>query len=132
MKKYFIVLLFLTMPAWATDRYPFSHEQQAQQFNQLIQEFRCLVCQNEDLASSNAALAEDLRQQVYQMVIAGKSNQEITDYMVNRYGDFVLFKPPVVEKTIFIWCLPFILLIAGFFIFYRITKRYSKVRAHVE
>lgn len=127
MKKLLIILLFaLMMPALAGDRYPFANAQQATRFNHLIQQFRCLVCQNEDLASSNASLALDLRQQVYQMIIAGKSDTEITQYMVKRYGDFVLFKPPFDKETFFIWLLPILLLLGGSIIFYWVIKKYSR------
>lgn len=130
MKKIFLLLTvmisFMLSVTWAGDRYPLLNQQQTDQFNQLIQQFRCLVCQNEDLASSNAALAEDLRQQVYQMVRAGQSDAAITRYMVNRYGDFILFKPPLQRTTIFIWVLPFLLLIVGMIIFYRVTKKYAQ------
>ena len=121
-----LIVLFISPLAWAGDRYPFTDANQENRFNQLIQQFRCLVCQNEDLASSNASLAADLRQQIYQMVTAGKSNVEITHYMVNRYGDFVLFKPPFMGETIFIWLLPFLLLVGGFSIFYVVIRKYSR------
>ena len=127
MKNIVIIFLILTMTsAWAGDRYPFVNVNQEARFNQLMQQFRCLVCQNEDLASSNAVLAGDLRQQIYQMIVAGKSNVEITQYMVNRYGDFVLFKPPLDRETLFIWSLPFLLLISGVVIFYFVIRKYSR------
>jgi cytochrome c-type biogenesis protein CcmH len=124
--KLLLIILLVSPAAWAGDRYPFTDSNQQNRFNQLMQQFRCLVCQNEDLASSNASLAADLRQQIYQMVIAGKSNAEITHYMVNRYGDFVLFKPPLMAETVFIWILPFLLLIGGFSIFYVVIRKYSR------
>jgi cytochrome c-type biogenesis protein CcmH len=74
---------------------------------------RCLVCQNQNLADSNAELAQDLRAQVYQMIQSGKSDQEIIDFMVMRYGDFVLYKPPFKLKTALLWAGPFLLLIIG-------------------
>lgn len=125
MKKIIIaclVLLLLSMTGLAADRYPFSNAIQQHRFYHLIQQFRCLVCQNEDLASSNAALAEDLRQQIYSMLNTGKTDPDIIHYMVNRYGNFVLFKPPLIKSTIFIWCAPFLLLILGFIIFYRVVR----------
>lgn len=77
----------------------------------LANELRCLVCQNQSLAESNADLALDLKNQVREMVIAGRSDAEIRDYMVARYGDFVLYKPPLKASTLFLWIGPFLLLL---------------------
>ena len=79
----------------------------------LSKELRCLVCQNETLADSRAALAEDLRVEVRELVKAGKTDQEIKDYLVARYGDFVLYRPPVEPTTWLLWFGPFLLLGAG-------------------
>ncbi len=85
---------------------------------QLEEKLRCLVCQNQSLADSNAELAGDLRLQVREQVKAGRSDQEITDYMVERYGDFVLYKPPFKATTALLWIGPFVLLAtaAGFLV----------------
>ncbi len=80
-------------------------------YNSLIQELRCLVCQNESLAGSNADLAKDLRKKVYDMLIAGKSRQDVVEYMTNRYGDFVLYNPPLKKSTLLLWIGPFVLLL---------------------
>ncbi len=74
---------------------------------------RCLVCQNQTLADSNAELAVDLRNQVRAQVKAGRSDEEIIDYLVARYGDFVLYRPPVKATTMLLWAGPFVLLVAG-------------------
>lgn len=74
---------------------------------------RCLVCQNQTLADSNAELAVDLRNQVRAQVKAGRSDAEIIDYLVARYGDFVLYRPPVKATTVLLWAGPFVLLVAG-------------------
>lgn len=121
------ILLFLIV-FWcgvccASDLYPFSNSQQEQRFNRLITQFRCLVCQNEDLASSNAALAGDLRKQVYDQVIQGKTDEDIKQYMVHRYGDFILFSPPFNWRSWLLWMGPFVLLIMGLFIIYRICRK---------
>jgi cytochrome c-type biogenesis protein CcmH len=81
----------------------------------LINELRCLVCQNNNLADSNAELAKDLRAHVYSMLLSGASDDEIVDYMVTRYGDFVLFRPPFKSTTLALWIGPFILLALGVF-----------------
>jgi cytochrome c-type biogenesis protein CcmH len=79
----------------------------------LAENLRCLVCQNESLASSHAELAEDLRREVREQMAQGKSDQEIIDYLVARYGDFVLYKPPVKSYTVLLWFGPFALLLIG-------------------
>ena len=79
----------------------------------IAEELRCLVCQNESLIASRADLAMDLKRQVREQIKAGKSDQQIRDYMVERYGDFVLYRPPVKATTLVLWVGPFALLIAG-------------------
>jgi cytochrome c-type biogenesis protein CcmH len=79
----------------------------------LAERLRCLVCQNESLASSHAELAEDLRQEVREMMLKGKSDQEIIDYLVARYGDFVLYDPPMKSYTVLLWFGPFAMLLLG-------------------
>jgi cytochrome c-type biogenesis protein CcmH len=79
----------------------------------LAEKLRCLVCQNESLASSHAELAEDLRREVREQMSKGMSDQEIIDYLVARYGDFVLYEPPVKSYTLLLWFGPFVLLLAG-------------------
>lgn len=96
---------------------------QERQYKALINELRCLVCQNQNLADSNAELARDLRNQTYTMVTQGKSNQEIADYMVTRYGDFVLYRPPLNPMTMLLWVGPFVLLLSGFVILLRLVRR---------
>lgn len=83
------------------------------QVNDIAKELRCLVCQNQTIADSHADLAVDLKNQVRQMVASGKTQKEIVDYMVQRYGDFVRYRPPVKPTTYLLWVGPFILLIAG-------------------
>lgn len=107
--------------AATVDRYPFPAEAQRQQFQGLIGELRCLVCQNQNLADSNADLAKDLRQQVYTMVLANKTDAQIKEYMTLRYGDFILFKPPFNFYTLGLWLPPLLLLMMGGVILWRIT-----------
>ncbi len=82
-------------------------------FNTLLGQFRCLVCQNESLADSNATLAADLRQQIYERVLQGQSDTDIRRYLVTRYGDYVLFEPPFTLNTTALWILPFLLVLGG-------------------
>jgi cytochrome c-type biogenesis protein CcmH len=89
----------------------------------LAAELRCLVCQNQTLADSNAPLAVDLRNQIREQIAAGKSEQDVLDFMVARYGDFVLYRPPLKASTIALWVGPFVLLVAGAFLLYRMIRR---------
>ena len=118
MKKLILLLLFTVMgTAFAgVEVHEFEQAEQEQQYNRLVAELRCLVCQNQNLADSNAELAQDLRQEVYEMIQNGASDQEIVNFMVARYGDFVLYRPPFKTTTAFLWIGPFIILIAGFVI----------------
>lgn len=81
--------------------------------NEIASELRCLVCQNQTIADSHAELAIDLKNQVREMVGEGRSDKEITDYMVKRYGDFVLYRPPVNNATVLLWVGPFLFLVLG-------------------
>ena len=107
-----ILLYALLLPAQAAiEAYKFSDEATEAEYKELIKELRCLVCQNQNLADSDADLAKDLRQQTYEMLQQGKDRQQIVEYMVNRYGDFVLYRPPLKTDTLLLWAGPFILLL---------------------
>lgn len=94
----------------------------------LAEKLRCLVCQNESLASSHAELAEDLRREVREQMQKGMSDEEIIDYLVSRYGDFVLYDPPMKSYTVLLWFGPFaLLLIAVGVLFYQVRKRRQTV-----
>ncbi len=96
---------------------------------QLDEELRCLVCQNQSLADSNAPLAQDLRREVRSLAAAGKSDAEIKDFLVARYGDFVLYKPPVKGITWLLWFGPFILLAGGALAWWSVTRRRGRRNA---
>ena len=106
-----IGLLFFASLAQAGEVYEFKSAQMEADYNQLINELRCLVCQNQNLAGSNADLAKDLRQQTYELLIEGNTPDQVSEYMVARYGDFVLYRPPLQSNTLFLWLGPFFLLI---------------------
>ena len=89
----------------------------------LAHELRCLVCQNQTLADSNAPLAVDLRNQIREQLAAGKSERDVIDFMVARYGDFVLYRPPLKASTVLLWAGPFAFLIAGFYFLARFLRR---------
>ena len=88
----------------------------------LSEQLRCLVCQNQTIAESNADLALDLRQQIREQIAAGKNDAEIIQYMVNRYGDFVLYKPPFKTITLLLWLGPALLLVIGMFVLVRVLR----------
>lgn len=94
----------------AIDTYEFPNEGERQRFRDLTTELRCPKCQNQDIADSNAPIAADLRKQIYEQLQQGKSDDQIVDYMVARYGDFVRYKPPVNERTWLLWFGPAALL----------------------
>jgi len=126
----FLILSVLTFRASAesADMYPFDSPALHSRFQTLTQNLRCLVCQNENLAESNAALAKDLRRQVYVMVKQGKSSKEILDFLVTRYGDFILFRPPVKPTTYLIWYGPFVLLPFALLVLFFSVRKKSKVK----
>ncbi len=96
-------------------------------FETIAKDLRCLVCQNESVADSNAQLAGDLRRQVREMLVAGKSDDEIFKFMTDRYGEFVRFNPPLEPKTLLIWGAPFIMLLIGAAIIFRIVRQRSRM-----
>lgn len=99
----------------------------------IAEELRCLVCQNQNIADSHADLAIDLRNQVRDQLKAGKSDEEIKAYMVDRYGDFVLYRPPVKSSTFVLWLGPFLLLLVGLFLLFRkVQTRNREVEARDE
>lgn len=91
----------------------FSSPERERLYHALIDELRCLVCQNQNIAESNAELASDLRREVYRMIEDGRSEEEIVGFMVARYGDFVLYRPPLRGGTILLWAGPFVLAAIG-------------------
>ena len=97
----------------AIDTYEFADDAERARFRELTQELRCPKCQNQDIADSNAPIATDLRREIYRMLGEGKSNQQIIDFMVDRYGDFVRYKPALTGKTAVLWFGPLALLVGG-------------------
>ena len=99
-----LLLWFVAVSSWATiDAYQFENSAQEQQFRQLIAELRCPKCQNQNISDSDADLSKDLKDRVHQLILAGKNNREITAYMVERYGNFITYRPPVEPATYFLW-----------------------------
>ncbi|WP_232821203.1 cytochrome c-type biogenesis protein [Oceanimonas marisflavi] len=106
-------LLWLPLAQAAIDVYEFDDPKQEEVFRELLRELRCPKCQNQDIADSNAELAKDLREKTYQMLQAGSSKSEVVDYMVARYGNFILYKPPVMASTLILWAGPVLVLVIG-------------------
>jgi cytochrome c-type biogenesis protein CcmH len=131
MKKLFLILimsLVIAVPAFAADDvYHFDNNAQQQRFDALTAQLRCLVCQNQTLAESNAPLADDLRKQIYDKITHGVTDIEIIDYLVTRYGNFILYNPPLNNQTMALWFAPAILLIVGIaFLIYYLRKHREK------
>lgn len=110
----------------AIDAYEFRDETERQRYRTLVEELRCPKCQNQNIADSNAPIAMDLRREIFRMLEEGKSNEQIVDYLVDRYGDFVRYKPPVNGKTLLLWYGPIALLVLGFVVLAVILRRRSR------
>jgi cytochrome c-type biogenesis protein CcmH len=132
MKKILLIcLLFFTLPAMATQEiYQFADKSQTKRFNQLTGQLRCLVCQNQTIAESNAGLARDLRKQIYEKITHGQTDIEILDYLVTRYGSYILYSPPLNSETWLLWFMPGMVLLFGFlYLLYYLAK--NRKREHV-
>ena len=118
------LLLMFCLPATAVqiEFHSFDNSQRERLYLDLIAELRCVKCQNQNLAESNAELARDMREKTYEMVTAGKSREDVVNYMTARYGDFVLYKPPFKAKTILLWIGPPLLLILSLFFILRMIR----------
>ncbi|TBU81941.1 cytochrome c-type biogenesis protein CcmH [Pseudomonas daroniae] len=115
----------------AIDTYEFASEAERARYRQLTEELRCPKCQNQNIADSDAPIAMDLRAEIYRMLEAGDSNARIIDYLVARYGDFVLYKPPVTRRTLLLWYGPAALLVGGFVLLGVIVLRRRKAGVEV-
>lgn len=131
MRKLMIILsmLFLLNPFIyaAVEVKQFQNSEHEQRYKNLINEFRCVVCQNQNIADSNAALAKDLRKQVFKMINADKSDDEIMEFMVTRYGDFVLYRPQFNSMTFLLWVGPFIIFIIGLYFLISFIRQRKKM-----
>lgn len=130
MKRIFVAFMtsmLLSISAYATiEVHEFDNFEQEQQFKELSNTLRCPKCQNNTIGDSNAELAQDLRQKVYEMTKAGKSEQEIIDYMIARYGNFVTYNPPLTLATSVLWGGPLFVIVLGFALIV-VRSRKSKV-----
>lgn len=123
-------LLFLTSVHGAVDPFDFESAEQQQRFYHLTNELRCPKCQNQSVADSNAPIAQDLRQEVYRLMTEEQANdQQVIDFMLARYGEFVLYTPRLEAKTILLWFSPLILLLIGGLVLIRILKKNRRLNS---
>ncbi len=132
MKHLFIILVFLLLAvpkSYATiEVYEFETDQQERLFQSLVKELRCPKCQNQTIAESNAPLAKDMREKTYEMVTQGKDADEVVDYMVARFGNFVRYDPPMNPATIFLWLGPILFIFfSALVIFLQARKRKAEL-----
>jgi len=111
--KILMLIFFVVVAAAAEEPLVFENQQQQDRFDKLTQELRCPVCQNQNLADSDAPLAHELRREIREMLQSGQSNDQIKQFLVDRYGDFVLYRPPVQNNTYLLWLAPLVLLLSG-------------------
>ncbi len=124
MKKLLLSLFLLSQSVHAEiEVYQFKTPELELRYQNLTEELRCLVCQNQNIADSHAELAQDLRRKVYEKLNAGESNDQIIDYMTERYGDFVLYRPPFNLKTLILWIAPILTILVGCIGFWSLLKR---------
>ena len=122
-----LLMLLAVFPASAQIvDFPFESREQEARYRELSEQLRCLVCQNQSLADSNAELAQDLRVELYEQVVAGRSDEHILGFMTARYGEFILYKPRLSVDTILLWSIPFILLLAGIASLVRFSRSHSQ------
>lgn len=132
-------LIFILSLGWAVvslsvmadvqDLYTFDQPQQSERFDLLSQEVRCLVCQNQSIADSNAPLAKDLRNKIYEMIKVGHSDTAIRSYLVKRYGEYVMFKPSLRRETVVLWILPFGFIGFAAMVVFSMTTRKQKAQS---
>lgn len=118
-----VASLWFTPAMAAIDVYEFSSPHQEAVFHELTKELRCPKCQNQDIGDSDAELAKDLRDKAYTMIVEGNSKQEVIDYMVARYGNFILYKPPFMASTMILWLSPILVMLLGVVIVVMRTRK---------
>jgi cytochrome c-type biogenesis protein CcmH len=123
-----LILPFFLLGAHASEAVPASNDPVLEaQMMHIASELRCLVCQNQTIADSHAALAVDLRQQVRELIVQGKTQVEIFEYMTARYGDFVLYRPPLKGTTLLLWVGPALMAVLGMLALFLVLRRRSRM-----
>ncbi len=127
MRVLLLMVLMVAMPLQAVvETYEFADPSLRARYQQFVAELRCPKCQNQNLADSNSEIAEDLRREVYRLLHEGKSDTEIVNYMVARYGEFVLYRPPVNQHTLWLWLAPAGLLLVGALVVVVVVRRQKR------
>ena len=122
-----LLLLLLPLHCFANiEAYRFDDPEKEARYHKLITELRCVVCVSQNIADSNAELAQDLRRQTYEMIQRGASNEEIVSFMVQRYGDFVLYRPRLQPSTLLLWTGPFIIFGIGVVVLFVFIRRRNR------
>jgi len=106
----------------AIEVYQFDSPDQEERFHQLSDQLRCPMCLNSNLSGSDAPIAADLRAEIYEQIIDGRTNDEIIDFMTQRYGDFINYRPPLNRGTVLLWFGPLLLLLAGLLVVWRMVR----------
>lgn len=120
-----LLLCFVPAAPAAETMHPFENPQQEARYERLTGQLRCLVCQGQSIDDSGSKLAKDMRDKVFELLAAGRTDQEVIDYMTSRYGDFVLYRPPVEPKTWLLWFGPFVLIVFGVTVVLVMARRRS-------
>ncbi len=118
-----LLMMSMTVDASNVEIYTFDNKQQEKAYHSLIEDLRCLVCQNQNISESNAELAKDMRRKTHAMIKQGKTQDEIAEFMVSRYGDFVLYRPPFKPATWLLWFGPGLFFFIGLGLVMRFLKR---------
>lgn len=129
MKKALIIFFGLVPAVFSApiEVQQFDNPQQESDYRSLIQELRCPQCQNNNIADSNATIATDMRHKTLELLKQGKSKNEVVEYMIERYGNFVTYDPPLTPATILLWFMPVVLILLGFIVLFR--RRKSDIQA---
>ncbi len=127
-----LALLTSTNLSAAIDVHEFDSPEQEQLFRELTRELRCPKCQNNNIADSNAGLAQDLREKTYQMVKQGSTKQQVLDYMVARYGNFVRYDPPLTPAVMLLWAAPLAIILFGLVVVFGLAKRRADVKPELD
>ncbi len=137
--RYYLIPVFILLLCFisstansAIETFEFDNVEQEQVFHELTKQLRCPKCQNQNISDSNAPLAKDLRNKTYELVKQGQSEQQVVDYMVARFGNFVRYDPPLTPATIFLWLGPLLFIFIGFYFLYGQLKKQNKQDDHLD
>jgi cytochrome c-type biogenesis protein CcmH len=130
---FFLIFSVFTPAVYsAIDTFEFENSAQEKTFHDLTKVLRCPKCQNQNISDSNAELAKDLRNKTYQLVKEGKTEDEVIDYMVARFGNFVRYDPPITPATIFLWLGPVLFILFGFIVLFKQAQKKSKTEDELD